>query len=339
MHPFLHNKFVRFTLFGVGGLFIIFIILIFLSLLNSSTGLNSNLDSARIPSAPMLPQDYSTSKADMYSAEEMEMGAPVSSYYPEPNPTGYTSGLESYETTRYAVSGRIKMFDEFCSSLTALKSSAAIHFKSINQSTNNCRATLYTEEAEAERVLTTLTSFVGIEFVRNTESVTRHRQQIQSRTAILQEQLASVSRSLSMAETQFDELADFARQANDAAALSEALRFKLQNVDNLTERKINLTSQLNNLYQQAADLEERMNVVEFSVNVNRSNPILVGKYEQQWERAWQDLRDAYNDTLIGLSAFFGVFILWIVHAFVYLLVVLVVLRGLWKFGTLLWSKW
>ncbi len=103
-------------------------------------------------------------------------------------------------------------------------------------------------------------------------------------------------------------------------------------------RKINLTSQLNSIYQQATDLEERIGVVEFRVSISRSNPIAIDKYERAWDQAWKDLRDTANDTLIGITAFFGIFLLWTLRISLYLLVVLVIIRVTWKFAKLLWHK-
>lgn len=338
MFPLLQNKFIRFSLIGISVLVVIFIALIFLTTVNTSRSINYGIsdDMMADPSAPTLSSN-SIDAGVMMPAEE-DMGRASSLHYPDPTPDIFTSGLESYETTEYSVSGHTKKFDDFCDTLTILKENPSIHFKYLSESTNSCHAILYAEETEVEKILSSLSSFSGVEIIRNTESVTKHKQQIQSQTAIIQEQLTSVSRSLSLAETQFDELAIFARQANDAVALSEAIRYKLQNIDTLTERKIYLNDQLNNLYQQATDLEERIDVVEFSVNISRSNPIVIGKYERQWERAYQDLRDTFTDTLIGLSAFLGIFVLWTLRLVIYGIVLIVVGRLLWKLIKFLWNK-
>lgn len=340
MHPIFQNKFVRLTLAILGVLAVIFVLLLFLMLSSSSRGLGTGgamMDASYAPSAPAYSN--SVARDEMMADGEMATKAASSYYMPEPVPSGYTADLESYETTQYSVTARTKEFDELCDTIADLKTDPQIHFKYLNESTNVCRSTFYVDEEKADDVLATLTAFRGVEATRNTESITRHRQQVQGQTDILEQQLASVGQSLTMAETQFDELAEFARQSKDAVALSEAIRYKLQNIDTLTQRKINLTAQLNNLYQQAADIEERLGVVEFAATINRSNPIYPEQESRKWERAWDALHDAYTDTLINLTAFFGVFLLWVVQAIVYLLVLIVLLRGLWKFAKLLWRKW
>ncbi len=205
MSSLFHNKFVKFGLIGVGILFLLFIVLsvIFTSLNSARSGLS--MDSMGV----QAPMGMSASNKAFFETEEVSV-ARDSSYHPsEPTPDDYTSGLESYETTDYSVSGRTKDFDNFCSDLTQLKTDGEIHFKTLRESTNHCSATFYAPEQRVEGVLASLSAYRGVEYARDTSSVTRHRQNLQSRTNILQQQLASVSRSLTMAETQFDELAEF----------------------------------------------------------------------------------------------------------------------------------
>jgi prefoldin subunit 5 len=335
---FLKNKYVKFFGFGLLGLVGLFLVLfVGLLIFNSTASENFSTSLEPVGYAP----SYSSKSYDGGMMADRAMGEMMIDEYipPAPTPGGYSSELESYETTQYSVSARTREMDELCDTVSGLKADPSIHFKYLNESLNNCRATFYVEENRVAGVLSALESFKNVEITRNTESVTRHREMIQSQTSILTQQLASVERSLIAAEIQFDEIAEFAREAKDAATLSEAIRYKLQNIDNLTNRKINLTSQLDNLYQQAADLEERMNIVEFYVNVYRSYPIDNDDQSRKWEAAWDELSDQFTDTLIGLSAFFGIFLLWAVRIAVYLLVVIVIIRGLWKFIKLLWSRW
>lgn len=342
MAPIFKNKYVRFV---GGGILLVIVVLLLAAFLLAS------MNSARSTGLSVSNYGGDMIGADMAYAPEMMRGgdgatmesaqaliAPAPDYYPAPTPTGgYTSELEKYETTDYSVSARTKQFDELCGTLSTLKADQRFDFRSLNSSLNSCNAVFYTEERFAGEVIPQLQQFDGVTISRNTQSVTRHREQLQSRTQILQQQLVSVSRSLAVAETQFDEIADFARANNDASAFSEAIQEKLRLVDTLTNRKISLTSQLDSLYQQSADLEKRLGVVQFSVNVQRSYPLNPNKDSRKWEQAWEDLGDSYTDTLIGLTAFFGIFLLWTVRIALYLLIVLIVVRLLWKFVKFIWK--
>jgi len=335
MQPLLRNKFFRFGIAGVVILLALSVLaMIVLASLNDarSTGYS---DSSMGLSAPSFSNEM-----HMRGVSSDGMVSESDYYYPsEPAYDNYTSGLESYETTQYSVNSRTRQFDELCSTIKKLKADPNIHFKYLTTSTNNCYSTFYVEENKVENVLTTLTAFKGVEVNRNTSSVTRHREQIQTQTSILKQQLQSVESSLNAAETQFDEIAEFARESKDASTLAQAITQKINSVDMLTQRKINLASQLNQLYKQAADLEERINVVQFDVTINRSHPIYPEQNSRKWEQAWEELKDTYTNTLIGISTYFGIFLLWVLRLSIYLVVLIVILRGLWKFIQVLREKW
>lgn len=342
MQQLLQNKYVRFGLFAIGVMVIIFVALLLLAMLNTSRsnlGLNSaDIDSGYYaPSAPTFSD--SMGSGVMMDGAEM-MAEPDSSYYPYPPvPDGYTSSLESYETTSYSVSARTKDFDGLCGAVASLKNDQQIHFRTVTSSLNNCHASFFVTEEKVASVLTTLTSYRGVEVNRNTESVTRHKQQLESQTAILEQQLTRVESSLTAAQAQLDRLNQVFNTSDEVTRLSSEVTKSLQYIDQLTQRKINLISQLDNLYQQSTDLAERMKVVQFDVMVSRANPIVIDKYERQWDNAWEELKDEFTNTLIGLTAFFGIFLLWTVRVLLYLLVLIILLRGLWKFARLVWNKW
>jgi len=333
MHPLLHNRFVRFA--GIGLLLVLALIVVFVVLasLNSARSTSTGLSADFAMNAPGMNRSQSVA--------EVESVAMDGSFLPPqpPSPGGYYGDLEAYEISSYRVTARTNEFDPFCDTLETIKQREDIDFQSITRSTNNCRASFFVEENQVEGVLATLGQFDGVEVNRDTRSVTRHREQLQSRAGILRQQLASVERSLAIAETEFDEIAAFARENNDASTLSDAIREKLSLIDTLTERKISLTSQLDSILQQSAELEAQLDVVQFHVSVARSYPIYPNQKSQAWEQAWRALDEQFTDTLIGITAFFGIFLLWTVRIGLYALVGIVVLRLLWKFVRFVWSKW
>ena len=226
-----------------------------------------------------------------------------------------------------------------CAKLSELKADSEIHFKSLSAATNNCHATFYVTEEKVADTLAQLQDFRNVEITRDTSSVTRHKQQLESQTVIIQQQLSRTESTLAAAEQQLAQLNALFATSDEVTKLSAEVTNSLRYIDQLTQRKINYLSQLDDLYQQAADLNERISVVQFDVHIVRAVPIYTGKYERQWDAAWEELHEVFTDTMIGLTAFFGVFLLWAIRLTIYLLVIIVFTRGLWKFAQWLWSKW
>jgi hypothetical protein len=254
MHPLFQNKFVRLGLVAIGALISLFIVLFVLTNL-SSNSLGLKGDTVGVGYAPMAPSYQNSMGRDaLLGGDEGMIVQTESSFYyaPEPLPDGYTSGLESYETTNYSISARTKEFDALCGALAALKNDPQIHFKNLTSSINSCYATFYVAPEKVEGTLHTLTAFGGVEVNRNTESVTRHKQQLESQTAILQQQLARVESSLTAAQTQLDRLNQVFNSSDEVTRLSGEVTKSLQYIDQLTERKIRLISISNRRTSQSA---------------------------------------------------------------------------------------
>lgn len=340
MPSLLQNKFVRFGVFGVVALVLLLVVVsVILASLNNarSMPIGKNLDfysrgEVGVSSAPAMMMDGD----DMAMEEIARM---TSSYYPEPIPApgGYVDGLEDYETTDYSVSARTRQFDEFCASLRTLKTEDRFAFTYLSEETNHCSATFYTDEQYVEEVLSRFGQLSGVEISRNTFSVTQRRERLENRTDILRQQLESVDRTLSVGETQFDEIIAIARASNDASELSSAISEKLRMIDSLTQRKIDLISQLDNILQKSAELNERLDKVQFNVSVQRSTPIYPGQDQRKWQLAWKQLGDEFTNTLIGLSSGLGIFLLKVMQYGVYLLILLLLAKLVWQFGRKVWK--
>ena len=334
MPSLIQNKYFRYGLFGVAllvGLFVLVGLWAAMNMMTATTGLSSQQEivSFGMPSASnRMAYDGVSVQADMAYAPE---------YYPTPDLSGgYTALLERYETTDYDISARTTELDTVCALLTELKADDAINFRTLNQSLNYCRATFFVAEMGSTAIVEQFRTVPGVTITRTTESVTRHREQLLSRADVLRRQLASVSSTLATAEAQYTELIALAKDNNDSRGLANAIEDKFRLVDSLTARQLRLTEQLDALYQQSADLEERLGVVGFSVQFTRSYAIDPDRVTRKWEQAWEQLRETYTDTLIGLSAFFGIFLLWVIRLTLYGVVLLVLVRLLWKIARLVW---
>lgn len=350
--PLLENKFVRFGLFGLGAFITLVVSLVVFQTLFGGVGFNNTgynkqaffepgyggvyMDEIAMEESVAMAPSMGRAMDGNYADDMLSSYRPEPVMVPVPQPDGYTSGLERYETTSYNLHANSRKFENHCETLTNLKAEEAIHFKYINTNVNNCNARFFVEEDRVAGVLSQFESSSDVTISRNTESVTRHKENLDNQSNIVRQQLASVERTLAEAEVAYDEIVTFARSNKDAATLSEAIREKLQQIDYLTQRKISLTSQLSNYAQQSADLSERLNVVEFYANFSRSNPVQVGEHSRMWERAWEDLSDKFTQTLIGLTAFFGIFLLYVVQYGLYLLVLIFAARFVWKAARKIW---
>ena len=343
MQSLIHNKYVRFGMFGVGALVALIVVGVLLQLTRGSfSGYDTSfVDHSYSTEAVEIAEYHDGAYKGGAVASQRVAAAPAGdAYYPEPIPSpgaGYQN-LEAYETTDYHISARTQQFDAFCASLRTLKAEDRFDFRSINEAINHCSATFYTAEAHVADVLNTFGQFSGVDVSRHTDSVTRQRERLASQTDILRQQLSSVERTLASAETDFDEVITIARLEGNASELANAMRQKLQMIDNLTSRQLSPTNQINNLYRQAQDREDRIGVVQFTVSASPVVTKYPGEHERKWAQAWDELKDTFTNTLLGLTTGLGIFLLAIVQYGIYALIIIVILRYVWKFLRKLWKS-
>ncbi len=258
---------------------------------------------------------------------------------PSPEPMQpYVPNLEAYETTDYRVHARTRDFDAACSLLHELKADEAIHFRSLSEHLNRCSAVFFVDEERADAVRDRLVRIDGASVERSTESVTRMRENIINQVDVLRQQLAHTEATLADVTEQYATITDLAYSEGEPATLNRTVQAQFEILDNLNQRRLRQSNQLKNLLQQSTDLEERIGKTMFDVSLNRSNPIEPGKYAQQWERALEDLQDRFIATLIGFTAYLGIFLLWGAQIVLYGLIVLFVARFLWKVARVVWKN-
>lgn len=337
MPPLFTHPYVKWPLIGFAGfigLTILIAALLFIRTLFSGYGM---LDG------------YSNNSFFKYTTEDMAMAEPafmgrslatnemtidvVEDYYEPPyisEPTGTISTLEQYETTNYYMNGSIKSFDETCGMLEQMKAEERYIFKNLNSDLNYCSATFFAAPEAVDSAIALFSNIAGVTISRNTQSVSKHREQLLSQQDIITEQLSVVTATLTEAKTAYDDIALFARQSGDAIAYSTAIDTKLRQIEQLSQRQINLTSQLDRIAQQSADLQEHIGMVEISASFSRAYQIDTGRDTYAWAEAWQQLKDAWTQTGIGFTAYVGIFILYAIQAVFYFFIILLVARFGWK---------
>jgi chromosome segregation ATPase len=243
--------------------------------------------------------------------------------------------LEAYETTDYRVRGEIRALDSLCTELENLKDDSEIDFRRLQVTRNRCVAEFFVTEADVGRVRDTVTKY-PVALTRITESVSAYRSDLIGRAEIVRQQLREVETLLAEANERYDTLARFAQEQGDAQALTQTVDDQLNTLDSLTQRRISLTEQLQQLEKSKANLQDRINRVRFSVNVSRLIPQQPNEDTARWAVAWDDLTDRLTEVQIGLTAYFAIFILYTLQYAFYGVVAIIALRLLWKFIRFVW---
>ena len=261
--------------------------------------------------------------------------SPVPPMYPGPD---FVAGLEDYETTDYYAHARTTDFDDACGLLTTFKQDTDIHFSSLSAGLNDCSGRFYTPKERVDEVVQKLRDIQGIDIQSDTSSVTRVKEDLTSRTDVIRQQLADTEATLAKVTVQYEDIVSLAFAKGDPAALNRVVSSKFELLDQLNQRRLQLSLELEQLLQAATDLDGRIDKVAFNVSFTRAYPIRIDEQSQQWEAAWQYLKRQGTETLIGLTLYLGVFALRAIQFIFYGFIVLILARFLWKFVRVIWRS-
>ena len=167
--------------------------------------------------------------------------------------------------------------------------------------------------------------------------MTALRARVSSEIELLRARLASIQTTINEAEADYDELRSIAREVRDTASLTKAITDKVNTLEMLRQRELQLTKQLTARERQAQELAERIDMAQFSITIDRRFPITDAD-EHRWANAWEQFTDQLAFVRIALTAYLGIFILWVVQATIYLAILLLFIRGLWAAGRYLWQR-
>lgn len=247
--------------------------------------------------------------------------------------------FQQYETTDYVVSARSRSFPTLCATLKSLRDDQGTDFRSFEQRDNRCRAEFFVQQSEVERILALFEQYPEVLVQTQINSVTTRYTTLTNELSVVQDRLTETEAFIETTRAMYDEVIDVARESNDAAALNRAIDSSIERIDQLRQRQVNLANRVRNLERQQSELAERIDQIRFSVQFDRVVPLQTGVVERKWQLAWQELKDTFTETSIGLTTGLGIFLLWVIRIGIYIVFVLVLLRLLYSFGRYIWTRW
>ena len=302
-----------------------------------------------------LTQDYAgLSGGELAMMDSLPQSAPATDSQRTPSGvvsesaphTGEVSTLPStdtyfqqYETTDYLLSARSRSFSTLCATLKSLRDDQGTDFRLFDQRDNTCRAEFFVRQSEVERILALFEQYPEVLVQTQINSVTTRYTTLTNELSIVQDQLTETESFIETTQAMYDEVIAMARENNDAAALNRAIDSSIERIDRLRQRQTNLANRVRNLERQQSELAERIDQIRFSVQFNRMVPLQTGAVERKWQLAWQDLKDTFTETSIGLTTGLGIFLLWVIRIGIYILFVIFLLRLLYGFGRYVWQRW
>ena len=335
-------------LVGIGIVGILLLIFAF-NLIAASFGplMNRGFTSAIAPSA--MPVEYSGYGGggvayDSNATKEMDLSMAqlsarnVASTRP-PSVHGTTGKTaEQFEVTQYNASIETRHLSDTCNNVLSLKARTDVIFENANTYEHGCSYTFKVEHASVEAVLALIKKLNPKELTENTYTIKSQIEDYTNQIQILEKKRASIEATLISALSAYDGITALATRTENANALAQIIDSRIGIIERLTQERININEQLDNLARAKADQLDRLDYTYFGVNVYENKFVDGQQLKDSWKAAIQDFVRNVNKVVQDLTINLILLLLFIAQWLLYAAIVLVVAKYSWKFATYIWKK-
>lgn len=245
---------------------------------------------------------------------------------------------ESYEITEYNASIETRQLKNVCANVAGLKALDYVIFENANEYDTSCNYYFKVESEHREEILNKIKDLDPKDFTQNIRTIKSQIDDYTSEEDILRMKLASVENTLNNAIMSYDEISKVATNAKDAESLAKIIDSKIRVIENLSQQKINISTQLDRIGRSKAEQLDRLNYAYFNVSIYENKFIDGEVLKDSWKSAVQKFVRDINRVVQDLSINFILLILIIVQYAIYLFVIIIAIKYGWRVIKNIWEK-
>lgn len=298
---------------------------------------------SRIGGDSMVSSKYASSRNTLfggaaYEADYAEPSLSARNIIPSPNSGIIDENAEEFEVKEYNAYIETRNLEKDCQVITNLKQRTDVIFINARTSDNNCYYAFKVKNNTLDEILTIINDLNPRDLNEQVYTIQQIVEDYTSQLDILEKKLASIDETLTNAVSAYDEIASIATSSNDAQSLSQIIDSKIRIIERLTQEKINISTQIEQLNRSKADQLSRIDYTQFSVNITENKYIDSDQIKDSWKFAVKNVVRDINEIAQDLTINLLTLILLIIQYVLYLFIILVVLKYCFKFGKYIWKK-
>src|SRR3989339_110272 len=245
---------------------------------------------------------------------------------------------EEFEVTEYNANIETRQLDQTCAVVTGLKGKDYVIFESASEYDQGCNYVFKVKKANVAEILGVIKGLNPKDLAENTFTIKALVEDFTSEIQILQKKLASVDETLKKAISAYDEVGALATRIQNVEVLTKIINNKIDIIERLTQERININAQLEQIARAKAQQLDRLEYTYFRVNILEDKFIDGENLADSWKAAVKEfvtnINKVIQDITVNLIAFLFVMLQYIIYLFILLFVV----KYGWKLIKYIWKK-
>ncbi len=245
---------------------------------------------------------------------------------------------EAYEVTDYSARFETRNTAKTCGEIKELKSLSYVIFESTSESDRQCYFNFKVEHENVDEILSTVKSMDPKDFTENIQTIKRQIDDFTSETEILEKKRDSIDRTLTNALLAYDEITALATRTQNADALAKIIDSKIGIIERLTQERININAQLDQLERAKSDQLDRLKYTFFNVSVYENKFFDGENLADSWKASFKSLINTISSVLQSVTIGLAGFLLWLLPILLYIFIAVLLAKYAWKAVKYIWTK-
>ncbi|MEW6610232.1 MAG: hypothetical protein AB1352_01195 [Patescibacteria group bacterium] len=275
-----------------------------------------------------------------YGVEGSAPGLSVRNIAPfPPIQNGGTTGsdAEAYEVRQYSGTIETRDKNEACNALFNLKAKDYVVFEQANSYDQGCNFTFKVTRNHVEEVLAAVKALQPRELVENTHTIKQQVEDYTSQIEILRKKQTTIEDTLEKATEAYNEITALAQRTGDADSLARIINSKIQTLERLTQERLNVSAQLDNLTRAKAEQLDRLEYTYFYLTVVESKFVDAKTLKDLWKAAIKAFVRDVNEVALDVSVNLVTLVLRVLQYLLYAFIILVVAKYAWSLARRIWT--
>lgn len=256
-----------------------------------------------------------------------------------PVPGGSTVGktAENFEVTDYYANIETRDLANTCKTVLDLKPKSYVIFENSTDAEHSCSYTFKVEREHTDEIVSVLKGLQPKDFTVNTQTIQNTVDDFTSQIDILKSKQASIEKTLSDAANSYDEIAALATKTQNVDALAKIIDSKLQMLQQLTQERININEQLDQLTRAKADQLDKIKYTFFSVNIFENKYIDKQSLSDSWKATIKAFVNDMNSIAQNVSVNLVALLFFVLQYLIYFFILLFAAKYVWRWTKKIWK--